>query len=139
MKKYLLVLLLTASPLLSAETLTLKFTHMDSWNGKMAISVFKGPKGFPSKFEYSVMSEFFEFIDNQIQIELPAGTYAISLFHDENNNRDFDLNPVGIPTESFGFSNNPKISFGPPKYKKAAFQLNSDKTLTIKMKRFFKF
>mgnify|MGYP001340022858 CR=1 FL=1 len=36
---------------------------------------------------------------------LPAGVYAIKLYHDENSNNECDMNLLGIPTEKFGFSN----------------------------------
>jgi uncharacterized protein (DUF2141 family) len=47
---------------------------------------------------------------------LAPGDYAVMLFHDENGNTKMDSNIVGIPTEGYGFSNNAKGSFGPPKF-----------------------
>ncbi|MBS0273131.1 MAG: DUF2141 domain-containing protein [Proteobacteria bacterium] len=43
------------------------------------------------------------------------GFYAVALFHDENNNHHLDTNFLGIPTEGYGFSQNPKLFLGPPK------------------------
>jgi uncharacterized protein (DUF2141 family) len=54
------------------------------------------------------------------------GTYAIALYHDENGNKKFDRNFIGIPTEGFGFSNNPGIVFGPPEHAEAAFDVGDD-------------
>lgn len=51
---------------------------------------------------------------------VPAGTYAISLLHDENGNGRADM-AVFIPKEGFGFSRNPAIAFGPPRFARAAF------------------
>lgn len=63
-----------------------------------------------------------------------AGTYAISLVHDENSNGKLDI-AVMIPREGFGFSRNPAIGFGPPKFKSAAFTVGVGTTSqTIKMK-----
>jgi uncharacterized protein (DUF2141 family) len=42
--------------------------------------------------------------------------YAVAMFHDENNNGELDHNFLGIPTEGYGFSNNPKLRFGPPEF-----------------------
>lgn len=53
---------------------------------------------------------------------LPAGRYAIALFHDENGNGRLDTR-FGMPTEGFGFSNNPRISFGPPRFAAARFTI----------------
>jgi uncharacterized protein (DUF2141 family) len=60
--------------------------------------------------------------------------YSFRFFHDENENEDIDTNWLGIPREGFGFSNNPKMLFGPPKFKKTLFDLNESKTLKVKPK-----
>lgn len=54
------------------------------------------------------------------------GTYAVAIYHDENGNKKFDKNFFGIPTEGFGFSNNPKIYFGPPDHDEAAFEVGAE-------------
>jgi len=40
---------------------------------------------------------------------------------------------MGIPKEAYGFSNNIKPKFGPPKFKDCKFTLSDSKTLQIKM------
>ncbi|NRB48077.1 MAG: DUF2141 domain-containing protein [Saprospiraceae bacterium] len=54
--------------------------------------------------------------------DIPFGTYAISLFHDQNGNGKLDSNWMKIPKEPYGFSRNAAATFGPPKFEKAAFQ-----------------
>ncbi|WP_231621618.1 DUF2141 domain-containing protein [Sphingomonas sp. 37zxx] len=56
---------------------------------------------------------------------LPHGNYAIAVFHDENSNRKLDTF-AGIPREGFGFSRNPRIGFGPPRFSAARFAFASD-------------
>lgn len=51
---------------------------------------------------------------------VPSGTYAISLFHDENGNGRMDKRLV-IPREGYGFSRNAPVRFGPPSFASAAF------------------
>jgi uncharacterized protein (DUF2141 family) len=58
---------------------------------------------------------------------LPSGTYAIKLFHDINDNQKLDSNWLGIPREPFGFSNNPRVRFGPPDFDATRFDLPSGK------------
>lgn len=41
--------------------------------------------------------------------DLAPGEYAIRLMHDENGNGKLDQNLVGMPTEGYGFSNNPRV------------------------------
>lgn len=55
---------------------------------------------------------------------LPSGAYAVALFHDENRNNKLDT-MLGIPREGFGFSRNPAIGFGPPKFSAARFTVTS--------------
>lgn len=52
---------------------------------------------------------------------LPPGRYATQAFLDENTNREVDRALFGIPKEGIGFSNDARISFGPPKWQDAVF------------------
>ena len=52
--------------------------------------------------------------------DVPAGRYAVNAFHDENDNGSLDSNLLGIPTEGYGFANDPPTSFGPPEFDEAA-------------------
>ncbi|KQS05092.1 hypothetical protein ASG11_01815 [Sphingomonas sp. Leaf357] len=56
---------------------------------------------------------------------LPAGDYALAVIHDENGNNKLDT-MLGIPREGFGFSRNPTITFGPPRFTAARFTLTGD-------------
>jgi uncharacterized protein (DUF2141 family) len=69
--------------------------------------------------------------------KVPAGTYAISVLHDANENNKMDSNMVGMPQEGFGFSNDAKGMFGPPSFEKAKFLCNGkDQTISITLKYF---
>ena len=51
---------------------------------------------------------------------LAPGRYALSVVHDENGNGKLDK--LGfVPREGFGFSNNPAIRFGPPRFDAVTF------------------
>jgi len=65
---------------------------------------------------------------------LPAGTYAVSTFHDKNNNQKLDTGLFGAPTEKYGFSNNASKPFSPPDFAQAAFKLETNLQITIKLK-----
>lgn len=67
-------------------------------------------------------------------MEAPAsGTYAIAIIHDENANNKMDMR-LFMPREGFGFSNNPKIRMGPPKFKSAQFGVSGTAHQSIVMK-----
>jgi uncharacterized protein (DUF2141 family) len=63
-----------------------------------------------------------------------AGTYAIAMTHDENNNNHFDQGFLGWPLEGYGFSNNvrPRM-LGPPPWDGARFDYRGGPPLTINM------
>jgi uncharacterized protein (DUF2141 family) len=58
---------------------------------------------------------------------LPRGDYALAVIHDENGNHRLDTF-AGIPREGFGFSRNPAIGFGPPRFTAARFTLTGSGT-----------
>ena len=53
---------------------------------------------------------------------ISPGRYALTLFHDENNNQRLDT-VLGIPREGFGFSRNPIVRFGAPKFRQVDIQV----------------
>ena len=55
-----------------------------------------------------------------------AGRYTVALYHDENGNKKFDRDFLGIPTEGYGFSENPGFRFGKPDIDETLFTLNGD-------------
>jgi uncharacterized protein (DUF2141 family) len=52
------------------------------------------------------------------------GGYALSVFHDENANTKFDTF-LKVPKEGFGFSRNPTIRFGAPKFSQVRFEVGA--------------
>jgi len=60
--------------------------------------------------------------------------YAFSLFHDVNDNKKLDSNFLGIPKEPYGFSNNKKGSFGPPKFESTKFSLTENQHIKLNIK-----
>lgn len=94
--------------------------------GSIRILVFSKSSGFPDQVKQAVRSISLPPKSGKASFkltDLPAGTYAIGIIHDQDNNGKLSTNAVGYPTEKFGFSNNPKVYFGPPAFEKAAFVL----------------
>ena len=52
------------------------------------------------------------------------GVYALAVIHDENGNGRLDKF-MGIPREGFGFSRNPRIRMGPPRFEEVRFELGT--------------
>ena len=65
---------------------------------------------------------------------LPFDVYAVSLYHDENNDRECNTNLIGIPTEGYGFSNNVKPFLSAPEFEKAQFEFNKTSSIHITLR-----
>lgn len=61
-----------------------------------------------------------------LELQLPPGQYALSVFHDANANGKLERNFIGIPKEPSALSNNVRPRFGPPKYKDAVFTVGTE-------------
>lgn len=66
---------------------------------------------------------------------LPPGLYAVTVYHDEDDDGKLDRTLLGIPTEGYGFSNDVHVLLGPPSFTAAAVMLGAeDKGITITMR-----
>jgi len=62
-------------------------------------------------------------------LKAPAtGRYTVALYHDENGNKEFDRNFIGIPSEGYGFSNNPGFRLGKPEQEETLFTVQDSLT-----------
>jgi uncharacterized protein (DUF2141 family) len=68
--------------------------------------------------------------------DIPSGNYAVSAYHDVNENGKLDMNFLGIPKEGFGFSNDAMGTFGPPSFEKAMIKTPTSGPVSLKMKYF---
>lgn len=62
--------------------------------------------------------------------DIPAGTWAVLAYQDENGNGELDRNLIGIPKEPYGFSRDARSKFGPPGFEDAAFEVGEAQTTT---------
>lgn len=134
-----LILMTILSTSSFAVDLEIKIKDMTSEKGHILYLVFKGDEGFPDKPEKSVKQGKVSALDGKsgfILKDLEKGDYAVSVIHDENDNDKLDTNFLGIPLEGVGFSNNPKLYFGAPSFKKCEFKLDENKSLEINLKHF---
>lgn len=64
---------------------------------------------------------------------LPEGEYSLGLFHDKNSNSKLDKNILGIPKESFGFSQLSRLPLGKPSWNETKFNVDSNQTISVKL------
>lgn len=58
--------------------------------------------------------------------EVPAGTWAVLAYQDDNANGQLDRNLIGIPSENYGFSRDARGRFGPPSFDDAAIAVKDE-------------
>lgn len=112
-------------------TITANFSGMKSDKGDLFVALYNKEGEFLKKsFKGSIVT-----INNKtataIFENIPKGEYAISCFHDENDNKKMDTRIFGIPKEPIGMSNDAKGFMGPPKYSDAKFLVDKNLTLAI--------
>jgi uncharacterized protein (DUF2141 family) len=117
-----LISMITSEPQKGGEIqLIIKETKSDK--GVIQILVFNQNEGFPGnpkKALKALSAPITNSLANVTIGDLPSGNYAISVFHDEDSDGNFQKNSFGIPLDKYGFSNNPTLYFGPPSFSKCA-------------------
>ncbi len=125
-----------AQPL--AQPLSMDLQGLRSTKGRILVCVTRSPDYFPDcthdpdRRHFTVAAT-----TDAIPLgSLVAGDYAIAIIHDENGNGKLDTF-AGIPREGVGFSRNPAMTFGPPKWEAARFHVASGPgELDVKLKYF---
>ncbi len=115
-----------------------KILDIRNSTGTVACALFESPAGFPSEFLHSatnVMIIKIRKAQARCDFEdIPPGTYAMVVIHDENMNGKLDTNVLGIPKEGYGFSNDAKKWLGTPSFSAASFLYdgqNIDLTMSL--------
>ncbi len=115
-------------------------TGLRSGDGQVLACLTDRAKGFPSCERDASARTLIVPAHSQVELDfgtVPAGTYAISLIHDENGNGKLDKRLI-MPAEGFGFSRNAPVSFGPPSFASAAFTVHgSNEHQAIRMRYLF--
>jgi uncharacterized protein (DUF2141 family) len=135
--------LLLAMPAAMAApgALTVELEGLHSQKGQVCLSVFNSSRGFPAQGANALKSQCAEINEGVVRVTfegLRSGSYAVAVLHDENADNQANRNRFGIPTEGFGFSRNPTILTGAPKFADAAFlAVGAQTTIQIKMTYLF--
>ncbi|MDR6148015.1 uncharacterized protein (DUF2141 family) [Sphingomonas sp. SORGH_AS870] len=134
--------MLAALPLIGAapvSRLDIAIDQLRSAKGSIRLCLTADPDNFPACVDDArAMTRSVPAGQRAIHLDgLPHGNYAAAVIHDENDNAKLDT-LAGIPREGFGFSRNPAIRFGPPRFTAARFGLDSvAETQQIRMRYIF--
>jgi len=139
MVKSILILLFTVFGLiLNAQTaeLTIVVTDIELIkDSKIMVAVYNSEETFfDSEKVYRVLEVP---VDSSAVVftlsNMPEGVYAITMFHDEDNDDEMDRKWYGPPKEGYAFSNNFTSNIRPARFDDASFELTGDKTMEIRM------
>ena len=109
--------------------------------GVARVAFFRGKHGFPNDTEYAYWKGECDIHDNESRLSInniEYGTYAVSVYHDQNNNGKLDKKWKLIPSEGFGTSNNARKEKKGPRYDLSKFEVNADSiSIMVKLEYFF--
>lgn len=122
-----MVLLALLPGAVSTAELSVDVSNLRSAKGTVRVCLTADPDNFPACIDdANAVTRSIPAAMTNIRFDgLPHGSYAVAVIHDENNNRKLDTF-AGIPREGFGFSRNPTVTFGPPRFSAARFTIESD-------------
>lgn len=102
-----------------------KILNIRNSTGTVACALFESPDGFPTEYLRAATNVMvIKIRKSQARCDfedIPPGTYAMAVVHDENMNGKLDTNWIGLPTEGYGFSNNARGVLSAPSFSDARF------------------
>jgi uncharacterized protein (DUF2141 family) len=121
------LLLLALPGAIGTTELSVDIANLRSHKGMVRVCLTADPANFPACIDDAdAVTRSIPASADSLRFDgLARGDYAIAVIHDENGNKKLDTF-AGIPREGFGFSRNPPITFGPPRFAAARFTLTSD-------------
>lgn len=135
---FFIVFFIFTNNIVAAENskITVTITNTESNEGQLVVYLYDKSEYFPKEKDkaYKVIKTKIKY--NKVEIsfsDIPNGTYAIAVHHDDNGNNKVDTNFLGIPNEDFGASNDAKGFMGPPSFEDASFRVEGNTTITIDM------
>jgi uncharacterized protein (DUF2141 family) len=116
----------TAASAQSAGRLSVAVDGVRNENGSVRCGLYSSPAGFrePGRETRGAVAQIKNGQATCVFHGIPAGTYAVAVFHAEHNEAQIETGLFGKPKQGYGFSNNPSSMFGPPDFSSAAFEYN---------------
>jgi len=122
----------------SCSGINIEILNIKNSAGSVACALFESPVGFPTEYlRYATNIMAIKVRDKQARCDfenIPPGTYALAVIHDENMNGKLDTKFLGIPREGYGFSNDVTALLGTPSFSAASFLYdgqNLDLTISL--------
>ena len=130
---FFLSMMLAASLVGAQNKLTVVVDGIETSNGHILVAVYDSVQFLKQPPLYYGMAKVEPDAEEvTIVIEnIASGNYAVSLFHDENDNWKLDTGAYGAPIEKYGFSNNARGKMGSPAFQDCMIPIEEDTEINI--------
>jgi uncharacterized protein (DUF2141 family) len=116
--------------------LRIEVDGLRSDNGHLMAALYDRPQGFPREGK-PVREQKVEIRDGRATADfgdLAAGTYAIAVLHDENDDGKMNTNWMKLPKEGFGMSNFDKLKMSAPSFEDSKIEFaGADQVVAVKI------
>ena len=127
-----LTLLLTGMLLhAQSNTIEVNMTGFETNDGTVFVGLYDNKDSFLDSAHMYIRSKIYNKEAMVTFEEIPDGVYAISCYHDEDDNGKLDMFLGFYPKEPYGTSNNAPARFGPPKWEDAKFEIKNGEIATF--------
>lgn len=120
------LLCVAAIPAKAAE-LTVAFPALKTTNGRIVAALFDSEAAWNGKGKAVRRLSVPATAGALVFESLPQGRYAVKAFHDLDGDGRLKSGPIRTPQEPYAFSNNAPARFGPPTWRAASFELNTER------------
>ncbi len=106
--------------------LEIEFDHIRSNKGVIRLAVYTESSQYPHTPDFTHVFTKAQLKEKLLKVRVEnfkPGQYAFTVLDDENNNDAMDYNALKIPTEGYGFANNPAALFKAPPYEKSKVEI----------------
>jgi uncharacterized protein (DUF2141 family) len=114
--------------------LTVIISGLENTQGEVQVGLYNNAGTFPTPEKEYLQKR--ERAGNVVKVtfsKIPAGEYAMAIYHDANNDGKCNKNLLGIPTEGYCFSNNFKPSMSVPKFEKCKISVSGETLEMVRM------
>jgi uncharacterized protein (DUF2141 family) len=120
--------------------ITIDMSGFQSDKGRALVALFRSPKGFPDQPQHAVKRVAVKIRRGKARAvlsQLPPGTYAVGVLHDEDGDREMKTGFLGRPKEGYGASRDARGKMGPPKFEDARLAVRPGQSLVARIKMIY--
>jgi uncharacterized protein (DUF2141 family) len=119
------------------STIVLEVSTFRNRTGMLGCQLYDTGNGFPDKWPSAANMQVRVPVTGATTSctfpNMPPGTYAAAVIHDENSNNKLDKNFLGIPTEGYGISQNHTHALRRPTWDESKFVVAPQSVVTTRI------